>query len=43
MVIPEREISIAQQSLNMDEMQGLSFETAGEALQGTDCRFGHRL
>lgn len=34
MVIPEREISVAQQSLNMDEMQGLSFETAGEALQG---------
>ncbi len=34
MVIPEREISIAQQSLNMDQMEGLSFETAGEALQG---------
>ena len=34
LVIPEREISVAQQSLNMDEMQGLSFETAGEALQG---------
>lgn len=34
MVIPEREISIAQQSLNMDAMEGLSFETAGEALQG---------
>lgn len=32
--IPEREISVAQQSLNMDEMEGLSFETAGEALQG---------
>ncbi len=34
MVIPEREMSFAQQSLNMDEMEGLSFETAGEALQG---------
>ncbi len=34
LTIPEREISVAQQSLNMDEMQGLSFETAGEALQG---------
>ncbi len=34
MDIPTREISVAQQSLNMDEMQGLSFETAGEALQG---------
>ena len=32
--IPEREISVAQQSLNMDAMEGLSFETAGEALQG---------
>ncbi len=32
--IPEREISMAQQSLNMDDMEGLSFETAGEALQG---------
>ena len=32
--IPEREISVAQQSLNMDSMEGLSFETAGEALQG---------
>lgn len=32
--IPAREISVAQQSLNMDEMEGLSFETAGEALQG---------
>ena len=28
--IPAREISVAQQSLNMDEMEGLSFETAGE-------------
>lgn len=34
LTIPEREISVAQQSLNMDEMAGLSFETAGEALQG---------
>ncbi len=34
MVIPEREVSFAQQSLNFDEMEGLSFETAGEALQG---------
>jgi len=34
LTIPEREISTAQQSLNMDQMQGLSFETAGEALQG---------
>ena len=34
LAIPEREISVAQQSLNMDEMEGLSFETAGEALQG---------
>lgn len=34
MVIPKKEISVASQSLNMDEMAGLSFETAGEALQG---------
>ncbi|MBQ2123862.1 MAG: TonB-dependent receptor plug domain-containing protein, partial [Bacteroidaceae bacterium] len=34
LTIPEREISVAQQSLNMDEMAGLSFTTAGEALQG---------
>ncbi len=34
LTIPEREISVAQQSLDMDEMEGLSFETAGEALQG---------
>ena len=34
LAIPEREISVAQQSLNMDEMAGLSFTTAGEALQG---------
>lgn len=34
LVIPETEISVAKQTLNMDNMQGLSFETAGEALQG---------
>ena len=34
LAIPEREISVAQQTLNMDQMEGLSFETAGEALQG---------
>ncbi len=34
LVIPEREISTAQQSLNMDQMAGLSFETAADALQG---------
>lgn len=34
LVIPEREISVAKQTLNMDDMKGLSFETAGEALQG---------
>lgn len=34
LTIPEREISVASQSLDMDEMQGLSFETAGDALQG---------
>ena len=34
LVIPERELSIASQTLDMDNMQGLSFETAGEALQG---------
>ena len=34
LVIPEREISVAKQTLNMDQMEGLSFETAGEALQG---------
>ena len=39
LVIPEREISTATQTLNMDNMEGLAFETAGEAL--TDCRFGH--
>lgn len=34
LVIPEREISTATQSLNMDALEGLSFETAGDALQG---------
>ena len=34
LVIPEREISTAQQSLDMDRMAGLSFETAADALQG---------
>lgn len=34
LVIPEREISSAQQTLNMDQMEGLSFETAADALQG---------
>lgn len=34
LVIPEREMSTATQTLDMDNMQGLSFETAGEALQG---------
>lgn len=34
MVIPEREISTAQQTLDMDQMAGLSFETAADALQG---------
>lgn len=32
--IPEKEVSIAKQTLNMDEMEGLSFETADQALQG---------
>lgn len=32
--IPEREISVARQKFNMDEMQGLSFESVDEALQG---------
>ena len=34
LVIPEHEVSIAKQTLDMDAMEGLSFETAGEALQG---------
>ena len=32
--IPEREVSVATQTLDMDEMQGLSFESADQALQG---------
>lgn len=34
LAIPQREISVAQQTLNMSEMEGLSFTTADEALQG---------
>ena len=34
LVIPEREISTAQQTLDMDQMAGLTFETAADALQG---------
>ena len=34
LAIPKREISVAQQTLNMSEMEGLSFTTADEALQG---------
>lgn len=34
LTIPEREISQATQTLNMDNLEGLSFETAGDALQG---------
>lgn len=34
LTIPERELSTATQTLDMENMQGLSFETAGEALQG---------
>ncbi len=32
--IPEREVSVATQKLDMDEMEGLSFESADQALQG---------
>ena len=32
--IPAKEVSVATQTLNMDEMKGLSFETADQALQG---------
>lgn len=34
LAIPEREVSVAAQTFNMDEMQGLSFESVDEALQG---------
>ena len=32
--IPQREVSVASQTLDMDEMKGLSFESADQALQG---------
>lgn len=32
--IPEREMTSATQTFDMDSMEGLSFETAGDALQG---------
>lgn len=32
--IPEREMSMATQTMNMDDKQGLSFTSVGEALQG---------
>lgn len=32
--IPKKEVTVAQQTLDMDEMKGLSFETADQALQG---------
>lgn len=32
--IPKKEVSVATQTLNMDDMKGLSFETADQALQG---------
>ena len=34
LAIPEREVSVATQKLDMDEMKGLSFESADQALQG---------
>src|SRR5574344_1916690 len=34
LTIPEREVSVATQKLDMDEMKGLSFESADQALQG---------
>lgn len=34
LAIPQKEVSIAKQTLNMDDMEGLSFETADQALQG---------
>ncbi|MDO4210177.1 MAG: SusC/RagA family TonB-linked outer membrane protein [Bacteroidales bacterium] len=34
LTINEREISTATQTLNMDALEGLAFETAGDALQG---------
>ena len=32
--IPQREVSVATQKLDMDEMKGLAFESADQALQG---------
>jgi TonB-linked SusC/RagA family outer membrane protein len=34
LTIPEREVSVAQQTLNMDDLAGLQFTDASEALQG---------
>ena len=34
LVIPQREVSVATQKLDMDEMKGLAFESADQALQG---------
>lgn len=34
LIIPEREVSVATQKLDMDEMKGLAFESADQALQG---------
>ncbi len=34
LMIPEREVSVATQKLDMDEMKGLAFESADQALQG---------
>ena len=34
LVIPEREVSVASQTFSMDEMDGLSFESVDQALQG---------
>ena len=34
LTIPEREVSVATQKLDMDEMKGLAFESADQALQG---------
>ena len=34
LMIPKREVSVAQQTFNMDNLNGLSFTSADEALQG---------
>lgn len=34
LTIPQREVSVATQKLDMDEMKGLAFESADQALQG---------